>query len=726
VTAAAVLDGPDPVAFVSEEEGVCTLDLAVRGAHCAGCIARIEDGLKRDDRVRNARLNLSTGRLSLRWAGDPGAARAFVERLSALGYPATPYEPESEADPQGEEEKRLLWAMAVAGFAMANVMLLSVSVWAGVEEMTETMKQFIHRVSAVIVLPAVAFAGRPFFTSAWRALSNRQVNMDVPISLAVFLACGLSVYEMLIGAGDTYFDAAAMLLFFLLIGRFLDQRLRARASQAARSLAAMQVASANRLDADGRLEAIPAREVEPGDRLVLAPGDRVPVDAEIEAGEGAIDTSLVTGETVPMTVKPGSRLYSGMLNIDAALTVKALARREDSLLAEITRLVEAGEQGRSRQVRLADMAARVYVPLVHGLAALTVVGWLLVGGDPRSAIVNAIAVLIITCPCALGLAVPAVQVVACGRLFKSGILVKSGDALERLAAIDMAVFDKTGTLTEGRPVWRPDAASEAALADAALLARTSRHPLSRAIADTAGMGPVADTVEEIAGGGLTCEAEGRTFRLGSARWIGVEGGAADDHMEVWFQAGEEEPVRFAFGDAARPDAGDLMTRLQADGLDVAILSGDREGPVKTLAETLGVEHWSAGLKPQDKIARLEQLKAEGRRPAMIGDGVNDAPALAAAHVSISLASASEISQAAADLVIQGEHLAPVREAWDVAKKAKRRVLENFGLAAGYNAIAVPLAVFGFVTPLVAAIAMSASSLLVTLNALRLAHRGKNA
>ena len=723
----AAMPGPaagqaDPQAFVRRVDGRSHLDLLVRGATCAGCIARIEAGLLADGRVEQARLNLSTGRLALVWRGEASAARGFITKLGEIGYPATPYEPEADSDPQKEDERRLLRALAVAGFAMANVMLLSISVWSGGLEMSEAMQSLMHRISALIVLPTVAYSGQPFFRSAWSVLKHGHVNMDVPISLAVLLACGLSVYETFIGHGETYYDAAAMLLFFLLIGRFLDMRLRARASQAARGLAAMQAATANRLRPDGAMEAIPARDVRAGDELVLAAGDRVPVDAVIIEGEGALDGSLVSGETAPVEARPGVQVFSGMLNLDGKLVVRASADRENSLLAEITRMVEAGEQSRSRFVRLADQAARLYVPLVHSLALATLIGWFVLAGDPRTAIINAIAVLIITCPCALGLAVPAVQVVASGRLFKAGVLVKSGDALERMAKIDTVVIDKTGTLTEGRPrLVEPEALPEGVLELAARLARTSRHPLSRAIADAAGMGPAAKGVSETPGGGLECVEEGRRLRFGSARWLGIEA-VSDPHSEAWLIVDDGEPVRFRFQDRLRSDAREAIDGLRQRGCRIELLSGDRTGPVGLIAAELGIEDWIAELKPQQKIARIEALRAGGRCVLMIGDGINDAPALAAADASVSLAAAAEISQAAADFVLQGSKLAGCLVALDISRAARRRVLENFALAAGYNMIAVPLAVIGLVTPLIAAIAMSASSILVTLNALRLARR----
>ncbi len=710
----------DPTAFVRDtDDGFRTIDLLVRGAHCAGCIAKIESGMMAMPAMQAARLNLSTGRLALTWDGSTAHAREFVQRLSELGYPATPYAPETGGDERSAEEKRLVQAMGVAGFATANVMLLSIAVWSGVGEMDWLTRDLMHRISAIIVLPTVAYSGRPFFTSAWAALRNRQVNMDVPISLAVLLASGLSIYEMLIGHGDTFFDAAAMLLFFLLIGRFLDSRLRAKAGAAARRLASMQAASANRVEADGNVRAIPARQVKPGDHLLIAAGEKVPVDCHVLDGTSALDAALVTGETLPVEAVSGTSLYSGMINLSGALTVEADAARDDSLLAEIAHMVEAGEQSRSRYVKLADKAARLYVPIVHTLAALTFIGWMMVGGDLRTSIINAIAVLIITCPCALALAVPAVQVVASGRLFRSGVLVKSGDALERLSEADIAVFDKTGTLTVGKPqLLNRDDLPDGSLDMAARLARTSRHPLSRAIADADGMGETADQVRETPGGGLEGRVDGEVVKLGSASWLGLESDSAAN-AESWLKVGDHPAISFSFADAPRSDADASLADLRDRGFDLLLLSGDRREAVAHMAESLGIADRKAGLKPQDKIAELQTLQQSGRHTLMIGDGINDAPALAAAHVSMSPASAADISQATADFILQGDKLSSIGVAVDVARAAKRRVMENFGLAVVYNCIAVPLAVFGFVTPLVAAIAMSASSLLVTLNALRL-------
>jgi Cu2+-exporting ATPase len=718
----------DPRPFVRTHDGESELDLLVRGARCAGCMRKIEGGLAATPGVAAARLNLSTGKLAVRFDASRLPPAAIVRKLADLGYPATPFDPaKAEADVDAEG-RRLLRCLAVAGFAAANVMLLSVSVWSGHDgEMAGATRALFHWISALIAMPAAAYAGRPFFESAWRALRRGRANMDVPISLGVLLALALSLYETALGGQHAYFDAAVGLLFFLLIGRYLDHQLRARARAAARELLAMQAATASRIEADGRVVAVAAGDVRPGDRLVLAAGDRVPVDVRIEEGISEADVSLATGETAPMRVAPGDLMHSGVINLSQRLIVRAEAAAQDSFLADLARLIEAGEQVKNRYVRLADRAAKLYVPLVHSAAALTLLGWLVAGAGVREAVTAAIALLIITCPCALGLAVPAVQVVATGRLCRRGVLVKSGDALERLAEVDQVVFDKTGTLTRATfTLLDKDRIDPAALELAARLARASRHPLSRAIAELAGRGPMAEDVRETPGEGLEGMLDGSPARLGTARWAGVEDAdeAPVPGPVVWFAAAGRAPVRFAFVDAPRSDAAETVRALKRLGLSVEMMTGDAEAPARAVAEAVGIEAWRARVSPADKVARLDALAGEGRRVLMVGDGLNDAPALARAHVSMSPGTAAEASQHAADLVLQGEGLSAVADALVMARRARRRVLENFGFAVVYNALASPLAMAGLVTPMIAAIAMSSSSLIVTLNALRLARRGR--
>lgn len=698
----------------------------VDNIHCAGCIRRIEDGLHAMPGVTHARVNMSTRRLVADWRAGEVTAGALVDRLEALGFPAAPYDPARLGEAGAREERRLLMALAVAGFAAANVMLLSVAVWAGHGGgMGEATRTLFHWISALIALPAVAFAGQPFFRSALAALRAGALNMDVPIALAVILAAGMSLQQTIAGGPHAYFDASVGLLFFLLVGRYLDRRARARARFAAEHLVGLAGVSTQVMGPDGQVRSVAVPDLVPGMVVIVAAGERVPADGRIIEGRSEVDTSLVTGESLPAAVAPGALLHAGTLNLAGPIHARVTAAGEDTLLAEIVRLMEAAEQGRARYVRLADRVARVYAPAVHVLAAGTFLGWwVLVGAGWEASLMAAVAVLVITCPCAIGLSVPAVQVVATGRLMRRGVLLKSADGLERLAAVDTVVLDKTGTLTMGRlGLVDADAVAAGDIAIAAALAVRSRHPASRALVEAAAGAalPVAHGVEEVPGQGLSGTVAGHRVRLGRRAWCGVAGEPGDGSpgTEIWLAVEGRPPVRFRLADSLRPDAADAVAALRALGLDLVLLSGDRHDAVARIAQDLGIADFEAALLPADKVARLRALAAAGRRVLMVGDGLNDAPALAAGFASMSPAAAADVSRAAADLVFQGAALAPVPAAIRVARRAGRLVRQNLALALLYNAVAVPLAVAGLATPLLAAVAMSSSSLAVTLNALRL-------
>ena len=728
----------DPAAFVRrDKQGRESLELLVRGASCAGCIRKIEGGLLALPGVSDARLNLSTGRLSVAWT--PGALRAVevTQALGKLGYNASAFDPETAQQQTDEAGRKLLRYLAVSGFAAMNIMMFSVPVWSGHDEMGESTRTLLHWVSAIIAIPSALYAAQPFFKSAWSALRVRRANMDVPISLAVFLTIGISVSETLQQGQHAYFDGIVMLLFFLLIGRYLDHSLRERARTAARDLLALQSVTASRIEVNGDVNSVAAREIVAGDRLQLAAGDRAPVDGVIEEGVSELDCSMLTGETLPQPARPGVVIHSGAINLTQRIVMRATARAQDSTVAELARLIETGEQSRAKFVRLADKAAQMYVPVVHSLAALTFLGWFfgpaalrlfgfeVVDVGLRVALMNAIAVLIITCPCALGLAVPAVQVVATGRLFKRGVLVKSGDALERLAHVDVVVFDKTGTLTLGKPRLT-SLIDVDTLQAAAALARTSRHPLSRALVEAAGPGAAIKGVRELPGEGIEAEMNGVQVRLGRRSFAAPNAqDVADGSAELWFSRGEAPATRFAFTDALRVDAAATIAALKQRGIAVEMISGDRAIAAETAALAAGIDQWVGGAAPGDKVARLDALRAQGKKPLMVGDGLNDAAALAAAYASASPGTALEASQAASDIVIQGSGLLPLVEAIDVAKAARKRAIENLQFSALYNLIAAPAAAAGLLTPLIAALAMSGSSLMVTLNALRLQWEGRS-
>ncbi|MCW3835622.1 heavy metal translocating P-type ATPase [Sphingomonas canadensis] len=689
-------------------------ELSVPGIRCAGCIAKIERELAPMPGVRRARVNFTTRRVLVDHDEDltPEALRKAIE---AIGFEAQPLARAGEIERR--ESRDLLRAVAVAGFASMNIMLLSVSVWSGAGGVT---RELFHWLSALIAMPTIAYSGRPFFKSAWSAL-RRRTNMDVPISIGVILATALSLFETITGGPHAYFDGAVMLLFFLLVGRWLDSVMRDRARSGAEALLRETAPGGMVILPDGAARWLAADAIEPGMRLLVAAGERLAADGVVEEGSSSLDRSLITGESRPEPVAKGGKVLAGTLNLDAPITVRVTAAGEGTTIADIARMMEAAGQGRSRYVRIADRAARLYAPAVHTLAASSFAGWMIAGAGWHESLLIAVAVLIITCPCALGLAVPAAQVVAAGALMRRGILVKDGSALERLSEADVVRFDKTGTLTLGRPVPEDAGRLEGEEAEVALaLARASRHPIARALAqalEERGVRAAAvEDLKEVPGIGVAGRWRGQAALLGRPSWIGVE--AAQSMLVTAFALGNNPPRVLSFADPVRPDAEAAVAEIRALGLDAAILSGDRPEAVRTVANALGM-FATARLTPEDKLAEIERLHRQGHRVLMVGDGLNDGPALAAGHVSIAPASASDVGQTAADLVFLGDSLLPVPAAIRAARRTQNIVRQNFALAVGYNLFAVPLAICGLVTPLIAALAMSGSSLVVVANALRL-------
>ncbi|MDG2521823.1 heavy metal translocating P-type ATPase [Caulobacter segnis] len=714
---AAVAGHRDLEAFVRRDEaGKGRLELLVTGARCAACIGKIEKAVRELPGVNGARLNLTTGKLAVDLTGRAADPDRVVETVEGLGYRACLFDPSEAAAAQDREGRDLAIALGVAGFGAGNVMMFTVPAWAGLfgQELNAPTLTVMYWMAAIVATPCALFAGRPFFRSAWASVKRGKANMDVPISIGVILTLIVSFSETILGGQHAYFDAAVTLLFLLLIGRYLDHRLRASARSAARDLLALQSPVAMRLQGDVE-RGVPVAEVRVGDRLVLAPGDRVPVDGKVESGVSELDNALITGETALVPVEAGAMLHAGALNLSGRLVMTATARSEDSTLAAIARLMEAGTQSRSAYVRLADKAAALYVPIVHTAAALTFVGVWALGMGPREALLRAAAVLIVTCPCALGLAVPAVQVAASSRLFRRGVLVKSGAALERLSEVDHIVFDKTGVLTQGQPHLID--APRQVIAMAAPLARASRHPLARALAAAAGRGPVATDCVETPGQGVEGLIDGRRARLGRASFVGVHAHASHE-TEFWFGFEGDTKIRFTFEDQPRADAAKAIADLRRLGLSIEVLSGDLEDPVGRIAREVGIDDWRAGLTPFEKSEIIDGLKAQGRKVLMVGDGLNDAAALARAHASMAPGAAVDAAQNAADLVFTGEDLGAVTEAIAVARTSRRRALENFGFSALYNLVATPAAMFGLINPFIAALAMSGSSIVVLLNAVR--------
>ena len=715
----------DYSAFLRQSnKGRPTLDLAIEGIVSADAIATIEHSLRLTPGLVSARLNFTTRRLSTEWTAPDCDPTPAIETLERLGYRVAPFTSDRSESDEDRRTKWLLRCLAVAGFAAINVMLLSISVWAGnVTDITPETRDLFHWLSALIALPAVGFSGQPFFYSAANAFRERRMNMDVPISIGISLALGMSVYETAHHAEHAYFDSALMLIFFLLSGRVLDHAMRKRTRAAAANLAALRVPIATRLNPDGTYSDLPSEALTEGDLILVRPGERFAADGIIIDGSSHIDQSLVTGETARIKQVEGDRVFAGTLNGETLLQVKVSASGEATLLADIERLIDNAVLAKSRYVQFADRVAQIYAPVVHVAAALTAMVWIALGVSVHDSLIIAIAVLIITCPCALALAAPTVQVVVAGALFRRGILMKSGDVIERMAAVDTIVFDKTGTLTLPEPgLVDAGELSDEALRWAGQLAQASHHPLARAVRDYAvhrfGAIGVLTGVEEVTGEGVRIVQDGVMITLGSPAFCQLPLPLwRDQNSIIAFRNGDEAGY-ISIGQVLRQDAIQTVSALKRDGYRLIILSGDQKGPVQTLADELGVGEWIAAAKPHEKLAYLDGLKSQGRTVLMVGDGLNDAPSLAAASVSLSPATGAHVTQAAADAVFTGDRLAAVRDILLLCKRGQHIMRDNFLLALIYNVIAVPLAVGGLVTPLIAAAAMSGSSILVTVNALR--------
>jgi len=723
-----------------------TIKFIVPTMNCAGCMSKIERHFSGDEGLFSVRVNLSQKEVVFVWERDKAQlenqGQALLEQLQALGFEARPLMAEDGADEHEKEMQSLIRCLGVAGFAFANVMLLSVSIWSGAEGAT---RDLFHWLSALIALPAIAYAGRPFFKGAWSALKAGHVNMDVPISLAVILAAGLSLFETATHGEHAFFDASVSLLFFLLIGRTLDRMMRVRAFQGVKQLLSLKSETAHLIEPDRSKRVIGVRDLSPGMNVFVHPGETIMVDGRVTAGCSDVDWSLINGEALPQTAKVGDTVYSGLVNLSGPLTIEIEAVGERTLLSDIVRLMEEAQSNRPRYRQLADRAAALYAPVVHLAAGLTFVGWLWYGAPWQSALYIAISVLIITCPCALGLAVPVVQVVASTLAQRLGVLMKDGAALESLSEVDTVVFDKTGTLTLAAPELKTQNFSindaheidETLLMQAGIsLAEQSLHPLSKALSSASPVTdsalPVLENVQEQPGMGLVATWREGELKLGSQNWCGLEDedtlnephsdlGRADLALWISFKDkhGQLSSAHFTFEDQVREGARDLIAFLSDRNIHVHLFSGDRKIAVQKLATELGIHSYQAQMNPDEKARAIAALQAKSSKVLMIGDGMNDGPSLKQADVSLSPAKASDLAQVSASFVLMKEAFSPIIDLFHLAKTSRVLIWQNFMLALVYNLIAIPLAVMGGVTPIMAALAMSGSSLLVMANALRL-------
>ena len=710
-----------------EPDHVREAALILENIVCAACIWLNERHIGALPGVLSVEINYATRRARVRWDDSRIRLSAILKAVSEIGYIAHPFDPGRADDVFRRERNTAIKRLAIAGLGMMQVMMYALPVYTATD-MSDDIRRLMSWASLVLTIPVVGYSAWPFFVGAWRDLRRRTLGMDVPVALGVGTAFVASVYSTFSGHGEVYYDSVTMFVFLLLTGRFLEMNARRRAGAAAEELVKLIPAVATRLPhwpARSDEEQVPVARLTVGEHVLVRPGETLPADGTVVDGDSAVSEAMLTGESLPVSKSRGAHVVGGSLNQASPLVVRVDRLGADTRLASIVRLLDRAQSEKPRIGQLADRAAAWFVGLLLVITALVGFAWYVV--DPSRLLWIVVSVLVVTCPCALGLATPAALTAATGRLTRLGLLTTRGHALETLARTTDLVFDKTGTLTQGRLSVRrvlplDGRSSDAVGAIAAALERGSEHPIARAVRDAAAATPAASAVRNTPGLGVEGIVDGRHYRLGAPRFAapGHVPPAPDDGASWIVLAADAAPVAwFALADTLRPDAAAALAALRAQGLRLHLLSGDADAAVATVARELGVDAWRGGALPEDKLAYVRELQAAGRVVAMVGDGVNDAPVLAGAQVSIAMGSGTDVAQAAADMVMLGSRLATLGEGVALARKTQKIIRQNLGWALAYNLVAIPAAALGHVTPWLAGIGMSASSLLVVLNALRL-------
>ncbi len=699
--------------------------LILEGIVCAACVWLNERHVKSLPGVSDFSVNYSTHRARVSWDNTRIHLSEILEAISAIGYHAHPFDPGRQEQVYKQERTRALRRLAVAGLGMMQVMMLAVALYAGeAEGMDAGLRHFLRWVSLLLTLPVVLYSARPFFASAWRDLKRRRPGMDVPVALAISAAFLASAWATVTGRGEIYFDSVTMFTFFLLAGRFLEMGARHRAGQAAEELVKLLPATAARLSDDGE-QRVPVADLVVGDRVLVRPGESVPADGRVVDGQSSVDESLLTGESRPCRRQPGDLLVGGTVNIESPLVMEIEKIGEETVLSAIVRLLDRAQTEKPTVARVADSIAGWFVAGLLVLATAVALWWW--QHDPAHAFAITLSVLVVTCPCALSLATPAAVTAATGALTGLGVLTTRGHALETLAHASHMIFDKTGTLTEGRLSLvevrlLSGLDREHSLQLAASLEQASEHPIARALRREVETIPEAHSLLATPGGGIEGMIEGRRYRIGTAAF--VSGLWPDSHgqsLPGGVVLGDEDGLlaEFLFTDPLRENAREALDGLRRLGLQIELLSGDEEQAVQRIAGQLDIACARARCRPEDKLAYIHALQQQGAIVAMVGDGVNDAPVLAGAQVSIAMGGGTQLAHASADMVLLSEQLPHLVDAVGTSRRTLAIIRQNLGWALVYNVIAVPLAASGQIAPWMAAIGMSASSLVVVLNALRL-------
>ncbi|MGF6170862.1 Cu2+-exporting ATPase [Pseudomonas moraviensis] len=712
--------------FVRHEGDLAETTLLMEGISCAACGWLIEKHLRTLPGVAEARLNLSNHRLHVRWADAQLPLSQILAELRHIGYAAHPYHADRASEQLASENRLALRQLGVAGLLWFQAMMATMATWPEFNiDLSPELHTILRWVALFLTTPIVFYSCAPFFKGAMRDLRTRHLTMDVSVSLAIGSAYIAGIWTSITGVGELYFDAVGMFALFLLAGRYLERRARERTAAATAQLVNLLPASCLRLDSNGQSERILLSELRLGERILVPPGSILPADGKIIDGQSSIDESLLTGEYLPQPRALGDAVTAGTLNVEGALTVEVQALGQDTRLSAIVRLLDRAQAEKPRLAEIADRAAQWFLLLsLIAAAAIGLLWWQL---DSSRAFWIVLAMLVATCPCALSLATPTALTAATGTLHKLGLLLTRGHVLEGLNQIDTVIFDKTGTLTEGRLVLRsirPLGAldSEQCLSLAAALENRSEHPIARAF----GRAPLAaEEVHSSPGLGLEGVVGERRLRIGQAQFACALSGAPlpsmPDEAGQWLLLADTHgPLAWlVLDDRLRDDAPALLAACKARGWRTLLLSGDSSPMVASVAAELGIDEARGGLRPDDKLQVLQQLHKEGRKVLMLGDGVNDVPVLAAADISVAMGSATDLAKTSADAVLLSNRLGALVQAFTLARRTRRVIIENLLWAALYNGLMLPFAALGWITPVWAAVGMSISSLTVVLNALRL-------
>ncbi len=712
-----------------EAENIREAALILENIVCAACIWLNERHIAALPGVLSVEINYATRRARVRWDNSRIQLSAILKAVSDIGYIAHPFDPGRSDDIHRRERNTAIKRLAIAGLGMMQVMMYALPTYTATD-MTDEIRRLMGWASLVLTIPVVLYSAWPFFLGAWRDLRRRMLGMDVPVALGVGTAFLASVYSSFSGHGEIYYDSVTMFIFLLLTGRFLEMNARRRAGAAVEELVKLIPAATTRLPhwPARDEEQVPVARLAVGEHVLVRPGETLPADGVVVEGDSAVSEAMLTGESLPVSKTAGARVVGGSLNQASPLVIQIERLGADTRLASIVRLLDRAQSEKPRIGQLADRAAAWFVGLLLFVTVLVGAAWYVI--DPGKALWIVVSVLVVTCPCALGLATPAALTTATGRLTRLGLLTTRGHALETLARATDLVFDKTGTLTLGRlsvrrvvPLDGHGAAEAGALA--AALEAGSEHPIARALREHATATEPAHAIRNTPGLGVEGTIAGHVYRLGTPQFAVGDAAPpvapdANDGASWILLAASGRPIAwFALADTPRPDTASALDALRAQGLRLHLLSGDAEAAVAATARQFGIADWHAGALPEAKLAYVKSLQAEGRIVAMVGDGINDAPVLAGAQVSIAMGEGADVAQAAADMIMLGSRLATLSEGVALARKSQRIIRENLGWALGYNLIAIPAAALGHVTPWIAGIGMSASSLLVVLNALRL-------